>query len=144
MAGKPDARDIAASRERHYFSKATEARAKLSAKIDRYIDLHETAAKNAAERGNSAPIEWLLSHAEVLNDDGTLSRPIAAGIDRPQLEAKGNQGPTINIGFLGSVPPQVTVTQSQPVAIEGEMSADASTPGELLEPGKLGSHSGES
>lgn len=111
---------------RKYLTTRVDAvKAKLAAKIDTYIELHELAARNAAAKGNSAPIEWMLSHAEVQERDGTFARPIAASIDRPSGDSKNPTGPTINIGFLGAAQPASVMVSNR--TQQDQLSADPST-----------------
>jgi hypothetical protein len=92
-------RDSEKSRKRHYFSKAKEAKEKLAEKIETYVELHEKAARKAAERGDASPVQWLLAHAEVEDPDtGEKLRPIASSIDKQ--DSAQITGPQINVGLV--------------------------------------------
>lgn len=114
----PNAKDIAKSRKRHYFTRMKEAQAKLAEKIDTYIELHEVAARKAADRGDSSPVQWLLSHVGETNPEtGELERPVSVGVDKQEGPA-AHSGPRIligvNLGGMKQLAATATLTELPP------------------------------
>lgn len=80
--------------------KAREILAQSSVMAARMIS---KAARVAAEKGDSAPAEFLLKHVGANDEKGKLARPLQTSVDKLEGEG-GSRMPTINIGWIGSAP----------------------------------------
>jgi len=107
-----------------YFSKVKEAREALAAKSLELFELYQDIIKKAAETENfevaAKGVEFLLSHMPKDEDGGTLLEP---SVDTKKEAAKGNTGPTIQIGIaLGGVGEKKALPPAQIIDVEVEPS----------------------
>ena len=80
------------------FHKVREARELLAQSAVFAVKKIKTAAKVAAEKGDSAPAEFLLKHASAVDEQGKLIRPIESSVDK--ISDGVSNAPTINIGWI--------------------------------------------
>ncbi len=107
----PRSKDSDKLKSKHYFSSVDSVKAKLAAKLDTYVELHEVAARNAAKRGDASPVQWLLSHVAVADSEGVDQRPIASSVDAKTSQDGADKGTGIQIvigGFPSAQSPQLT------------------------------------
>ncbi len=88
-------------RNRPIGSTVQRAREALQAHAAEAAKLVVEAARVSAKRGNYTAAAWLLEHTSETTADGKEIRPIAAGIDRQQVEG-GQRGLTVNVGWVGA------------------------------------------
>lgn len=70
------------------------------------VKMIRKAGKVAAEKGDSAPAEFLLKHASATDAQGKTVRPVSTSVDKLEGEG-GSRMPTINIGWIGGNAPAV-------------------------------------
>ncbi len=107
----PRTKDANKMRTKHYFSRIDAVKDALAAKLDKYVELHEIAATNAAKRGDASPVQWLLSHVAVADSEGVDQRPIASSVDAKTSQEGADKGTGIQIvigGFPSATSPQLT------------------------------------
>lgn len=98
-----------------------QAQAEMQKRTKEAVDLVMKAARKAAEKGQSGPAEFVLTHAAGMHE-GKEIRPIAASIDKQQIDQRGS-GVQILIGSAwGSPQPAIAVREvpQLPEAIDAE------------------------
>ena len=96
------------------FDRVTRARELLAESSTVAARLVVKAAKVAAEKGDSAPAEFLLKHTGTQDEKGKVIRPLLTNVDR--MENEDRRMPTIQIGWLTPAAPSVNVIDVEPVA----------------------------